>query len=256
MDRCFRAFSPTIERWAANWAARVETAEPWRLAGSVAALSGARETEAAPRYVKLDRRRGVAKSGTPLNPRAANEKIAADLAFRLGLPVPPAILWKNDMAPEPDRYQVISAVVFKEHDCFNAALPDLSAIQRHAAERAISAMWIFETWITEADRGAKHCLVNRARNRSSLPLAFIDYAYAFADSWGIGEVMSGAADYWCLLDRDAAAAGAMLERIEKLDRESIETIIRRIPAACLNARHAEAIVDSLLTRQSRLRQYL
>src|SRR5258706_7322047 len=88
----FRYFTPLEEHHAASWAELVETADPWVIGLPI----GLGESQSF--HIDCSEgRRGACKpahagDGTP---RAGHEKIAADLAFRLHLPVPAACLWKE-----------------------------------------------------------------------------------------------------------------------------------------------------------------
>jgi hypothetical protein len=88
-----RRFPQEAEALARSWREHVETADPWRPTGNPGAAGG----QAQGYFVTSGPVNAFAKpsqrdtSPTPV-PRAAHEKIAADLAFDLRLPLPPAIL--------------------------------------------------------------------------------------------------------------------------------------------------------------------
>ena len=87
-------------------------------------MSGPRvsETESKPFIVtSTSGVRGLAKPGVPKGPmdaHAAHEKIAADLAYHLGLPVAPATLWARD-AEHPTQHVCIAAWAFDTCDTWD-----------------------------------------------------------------------------------------------------------------------------------------
>jgi hypothetical protein len=88
----FRYFTAAEEQHAASWADLVESGESW----SIGLPIGLGESQSF--HIDCSEgRRGACKPAHASNgtPRAAHEKIAADLAYKLHLPVPAVCLWKN-----------------------------------------------------------------------------------------------------------------------------------------------------------------
>ena len=82
----FRSFSEEMETRAQRWSQRAETADVWRVAGSAKDIYNVPDSESKPLAVYCGSIRGVAKPGVKNKggiPRAAHEKIAADLAYYL-----------------------------------------------------------------------------------------------------------------------------------------------------------------------------
>jgi len=104
MPPSLRAFSPDVEALAADWRGRCETSgDEWKPTSVVGAVHG----EAAGYFVTSGTVNGYAKpskldtSPKPW-PRAAHEKIAANLAFELGLPLPTVLLHRCETTTQPD----------------------------------------------------------------------------------------------------------------------------------------------------------
>jgi hypothetical protein len=96
-----RSYSADVESLAAAWRARCETeGDEWRETSKAGDAGG----EASGYFVTSGTVNGYAKpskvdrSAQPY-PRAAHEKIAADLAFELRLPLPPVLLHRWPKAP-------------------------------------------------------------------------------------------------------------------------------------------------------------
>ena len=110
-------------------------------------------------------------------PIAAHEKIASDLAYHLGLPVPPVILW--DRGPQTDgtcSKSCVSLVVFENQ------IEGPQAIQAARASRqiltpALGAILPFYRWITATDRWPRHTIYGVAGGAESL--LFIDFDRSF-----------------------------------------------------------------------------
>jgi hypothetical protein len=96
-----RSYSADVESLAAAWRERCETqGDDWRETSKAGDAGG----EASGYFVTSGTVNSYAKPSkidtSPMpNPRAAHEKIAADLAFELGLPLPPVLLYRWPGAP-------------------------------------------------------------------------------------------------------------------------------------------------------------
>ena len=111
----FRNFPDDREALARIWRQEVLTGDDWIERPDLGILSSA----ANPFWVSGPATVGVAKPGlakvqVSKNPFAAFEKITADLAYDLGLPIPPVILWDRDQVPSgQERFAAISAIPFR-----------------------------------------------------------------------------------------------------------------------------------------------
>jgi hypothetical protein len=92
-----------------------------------------------------------------VHPRAAHEKIAADLAIDLGLPVPPAILVDGTASGGLVQAAVVSLVLYPEMYKWSQviATPSALAVASHVL-RATRAIWsgivALDAWLANSDR--------------------------------------------------------------------------------------------------------
>lgn len=210
---------------------------------------------------------GVRVPGADRRHFAAREKIAADLAFELGLPVPPAVLWRRDGAPEPN--VVITLFVYPQDVKwfvveFGGVRPlALSEEAVKEALRSVGGMLAFDTWLDQHEH-APHRPGNivwgfdPASGESGI--TFLDYASALGSdgSWsaGAGPVVEPA---WPVLLRrhvDARQIAAVLAAIERLSRDQIAEIVQRIPEDFLPAPEKNMLEDELVRRQPLVREAL
>lgn len=94
-----RFFDPSAAAIANDWHNRVLSDHQWSPESAPGSAGGIQQGY----FVRSGDIRAFAKPSQPPspllgptytdNPVAAHEKIAADLAFKLGLPIPPALLW-------------------------------------------------------------------------------------------------------------------------------------------------------------------
>ena len=179
-----RRFSPEIESLASIWSTSAVTTNTWRSTGR------AWPTNSQPfEVVNENNLRGVAKPGAVLTDRclrAAHEKIVSDLAYLLGLPVPPVILWDRGESHIGDRNCAISAVAFPNFNQWHVAFPSLTPGQKELAKFSAGAMRAFDTWIAASDRKGSHVLVRDGGDQAELALAQIDYAFALSFETEIG----------------------------------------------------------------------
>src|SRR5206468_12857702 len=123
------------------------------------------------------------------HPRAAHEKIAADLAYDLGLPLPPVVLWEYVHAgPQEERYMAISAEAFPNAHMWRQVLTLPPLLQRvHPQLKWVcSAMAPFDTWVDNTDRHNDGNLLlteDVSVQPALLRVAFIDYANSLSMTW-------------------------------------------------------------------------
>jgi hypothetical protein len=263
-DPVFRQFPDATERIAKEWYAAVETTEVWMVTPG-----GTRGGEANGFFVKSrDLKSAYAKPGKtptahPTLPRAAIEKIASDLAFVLGLPVPPAILWHRENAPRGQgRRCCLSLVPFVPvHEWKTIRLNAIVEAQLiPALVDAASGMSVLDTWLDNHDRANLRNLVV-SRDPSVLvdgkPLvraAYLDFSFSMSGPWN------------AKMERDLAVAccppgmvpnvqaiDRVVARIEGLDWGVVEQIVQRIPDEYMQAADRDLIVTTLRARRPKLR---
>lgn len=159
----YRRFSPELDEIAEAWAAEACTKDKWRVLGPFGA------TESSPFRVSRDDDglEGLAKPGVKKSDaiaRAAHEKIASDLAYHLGLPVPPVILWDRGEDCESERYVSVSAWAFSPALSWQEVQGQLTHAHKSQAAPIVSAVLAFETWISAEDRKSDHVLAKCCGN--------------------------------------------------------------------------------------------
>ncbi|WP_224244400.1 hypothetical protein [Hyalangium gracile] len=250
-----RTFPPQVEQLAQLWRAQVLTTSSWVQVGEP--IPGA---ESEPFFVRsTDGFSGLAKPGTsqpPVHrhPRAAHEKIAADLAYELGLPVPPVILWRSGRPG-----MSISALAFPRALPWGAIPPSMGGQLLPRLAPVASAMAAFDSWLANTDRQNDGNLLLSEDDTVTPPVlrvAYLDFANSMTYRWAQNQRWQLDDAVACYPDRipvDETSLRATLQEIEQFPRTTIEEIVTRIPEDFLSVAHRTTILDGLLHRQSRVR---
>lgn len=267
MSRVFRAFPEAAEAASQQWRAEVLTGLAWTVVGS----PGERGGEAQSFFVRSGHAGGYAKPGrnqppVTQHPRAAHEKIAADLAFDLGLPVSAVVLWDRGKVSSPnERYLSISLLVFTPAFTWGQIEGQPGLVQRlaPAISETASAMTAFDTWVGNTDRINANNLLAQLDDRQDPPLAraaYIDYANSLSYGWRANETawMHGGAVGWypTQVAPDLAATAEGIDRIEALPTDVIEEVVGRIPPGFLTDECRQVILKGLLHRKRTLREIM
>jgi hypothetical protein len=248
-----RRFSPEMEALASLWSTSAFSTDAWRGTGRTW------QTNSHPlEVINENNLRGVAKPGALLTDRclrAAHEKIASDLAYLLGLPVPPVTLWDRGESHVGDRHCAVSAFAFPKYIEWQVALPTLTAQQKELAKISAGAMRAFDTWIAASDRKGSHVLVRDDRDPTQLALAQIDYAFALSFETEIGRRPKQADPRQPFPDQvgfDADAGAKIAHAIIALEDRQIADIVNRIPGGYFIDNAKEVIISSLFRRRSQI----
>lgn len=253
--RCFAPATTAIDRM---WSANVWSGDDWRPTGI------AWSTNTGPlQLVNGSGLLGVQKPGrvavpnpeynAPRNPyTAATEKIVADLAFVLGLPIPPVTLWDRGAALAAERYVAISAWAFQQPINWRDAESTLNAAQRSALIPVASAMVPFEFWIGATDRQNAENVLISADSLPRIRGAWIDYAYALDYAWSRnGEGGCAVVPIFPALGPpDVETMRAVTGAIAELGDAIIERIVSRIPSTYLPNGIAQRIIRTLVSRRA------
>jgi len=203
------------------------------------------------------------------NPRAANEKIVADLAFELGFSVPPVLLYRRPAPPAGEETRCcLSLVMYPEQyewgllwDISGLSVP-VRAIIRGSISRYSDTLAL-DLLIGQTDR-------NNARNVilgvDGMDLAdsaflFLDHAYTlnYGNRWsGVG---------WQNIDmvpipqlfRDSLTGGRVREgagKIAALSDETVAGIVQRIPDDYMTATHKNIVIAGLIGRKARIPDFV
>lgn len=245
----FRRFAPLTMQVEAVWSTSVITTDVWTATGV-----GWGHTNTKPIEVKnAADYKAVQKPGNPTkgNLIPAREKIAADLAYIVGLPVPPVVL--RDIGG--GTFVAISGMAFETSVTWGQAKGGLGGVQGAALIDAASAMLPFEAWIDAQDRHNEgNVLIGLMPSGEPIP-AWIDYAFSMDLVWG-GNLKTA-----CTLSPVYPPVGAVnpalmtevAERILAIKDEDIEGVVKRIPRECLPEPVADIICQNLLARRAPVR---
>lgn len=253
----YRGFQSELERQAAEWVANPVTTDDWKPNGKK--FGGESQTLGVTNGIRND----VAKPGKKLDGGnetvcyAAHEKIASDLAYHLGLPVPPVALWERKDAKDVEhRWCSISGWAFPGARKF-AEVGNVPEKHRGQAPAALSAMIAFDVWIGVEDRNNGNLVID-ADYRSPQPTACVDYAWSLSKRWSKGNyprtVINSYLQHFGKLS--LADQQAMADQICDFDRIKIEQILAGIPKSFLPAEKAEIILEGLVAGQGTLHQLL
>lgn len=251
----YRSFPSDVEAIAKSWAETALTADEWEDLGKFG------NTESQPIRVR-NRKNGLIGVGKPCKRddnvcHAAHEKIVADLAYQVGLPIPPVILWDRQDDALPQRYACISAWAFPNSFHWGEVEGILTTAQKDASRPIFSAIQPFETWISAEDRKREHVLVHADPADGKVSLAFIDYSFSLSKSWKDSPSKIQVAQQFMpvppRLDADILQA---IENIDKISHEMIDAIVDRVPDMYLDALKKEIIKSNLKDRVGRIQAML
>jgi hypothetical protein len=181
----------------------------------------------------------------------AHEKIASDLAAKLGLPVPPVLIRKSEAGNEWDRLTALSL----------ACLPS----PRHWAEAPLAMtdysasvleqLRVFWSWIGDYDHNNHPAnLLYQLRGEGSPQFLSIDHSYILPDC---GDPLTTQACGGYDSGTHAAAPAArdrMMNLIEALDRLMVQHLVTRLVGVVLTVDQANGKIDWLERRRDVLRR--
>lgn len=249
----FRRFAPATCAIDAAWCSTFSSGDIWTPTGLTwQTNNGPLQVANATGFI------GVQKPGhgKPTNAHtAATEKIVADLAAVIGLPIPPVTLWDRGPASGNPQYVAVSAWAFEQALTWQQGEKSLNAQHRDQLMRPASAMVVFEAWIGAQDRqNAGNVLITLDATGEALG-AWIDYTFALDHVW------KGNNNAACALGPLYPPLGAanvpvmkeVTEEIEAIDNRTIEGIINRVPSSYLPRAVADNIIRNLISRRAAVR---
>lgn len=206
--------------------------------------------------------------------RAAREKIAADLAFDLGVPVPPVLLARRTNCPSgAEEFVSVSLVMYPMQWSWGNIKSFLSdptspvtvAVKPRLPKAAALGL-AFDTWVGQMDHcDHPHNMVcgYDPGDMNSISWLLLDYSFSlgFGGAWtaskGGGTPCQIAAFPPLMLPvLDKAVLAETVAKIEAFEPGTIEDVVRRIPRSHLEQQDAEEIVKGLLDRRGLVRQAL
>ena len=208
--------------------------------------------------------------------RAAREKIAADLAYDLGLPVPPVVLYKREEdGLISSKHVSVSLVMYPRQWAWGQVKHEFSAVGSGSPTGAAvaktlastSKMHVFDTWIGQTDHGySPHNIVwgyeQGALEKSKL--IFLDFANSLGSKGGRDFSNCWGNDGWQQFTKaqfpdlmvshyDETLIDETIEEIKNLSKDNITEVVERIPPDFLLPKQACSIIDGLLGRREQLR---
>lgn len=233
---------------AESWRAEVISALPWQRASNQGDV-GAGDLRGFPVVAPGFPGRGFLKPGIAIvdsqrKSYAAREKIAADLAHDLSLPVPPAVLWRRkEHWEEVEPRVVVSLYLYLES--IDWALVEyagkrplnLDEGEARVLLAATSGMLAFDTWVDQHEHGPPYpgnLVWGYNRQARDSKIVFLDYASALgADgSWteeGWRTVSAPAMQPLLRANLQPELLERAVASIENVTDESISSIVQRIP---------------------------
>lgn len=264
----------TNEQIAADWRSEVVSAFPWRRATKQSDLG--RGVLHGYAVVALGfPRRGFLKPGTRLPDAdrkcwAAREKIAADLAYELRLPVPPAVLWRHTgRSPYIEPHVVVTLIGHPELlEWAGVAYlgdrpPGMIEADASRAFAACSGVLAFDTWVDQHEHASEHVgnVVWGYGSSEAPKISLLDYASALGadgswenDGWKNVDVPRFQPVLLGALDR--ARLDRTIDAIEALPDKRIEEIVRRIPDDFLQPADQDMLQRALTGRRELVRAAL
>jgi hypothetical protein len=226
-------------------------------------------------------------------PVAAYEKIAADLAYDLGLPVPAARVWERPDAPDGYcHYAVLSLGEFPHHyptgllrevgrpsvwatpraaggtaeeqtphESGRISGPAMAAISFREACAAGSPMLAFDTWLGQQDRGDHpHNVLYgydpEAPSRGRL--VFLDFGRSmnWSGAWeggGWSQVQISKPPSLILNSLDRGLLLAAIQKMEDYPKQEIHDSCERLVGPYFTDDQAKVLVEGLVARKAKLR---
>jgi hypothetical protein len=254
----FRRFAVSTRAIDQVWSTSASTNDQWTPTGIVWGNTENRPLQVANAAGLL----GVQKPGRDAvaNPcTAATEKIVADLAHHLRLPVPPVTLWDRGASASAPRFVAVSAWAYESPLTWGQADPGLSPSQRAALLPWASVMLPFESWIDAQDRhNPGNMLVSVDAGSGETLGAWIDYAFSLDHVWK-GNHMNACNIGQIYPPIGVPMADVMIEvadRISAVENGIIEGIVNRIPSTYLPRNAADTIIHNLQSRRANVRAAL
>ncbi|MFY9657261.1 MAG: hypothetical protein WAK01_11865 [Methylocystis sp.] len=244
-------FQPRESQIAEQWVGQIFADGVWRIVKPVGSgESGSFEV------VRSDGMRGYAKpafqAGTNV-PRAAHEKIAADLGFKLKIPIPPSVLWKDGA----NGLFSISLSAFRQPITWQQAMPIITQKFFDNASTILAAGLVLHSWIGDSDHNNHpgNIVVDAECSEDVPSIAFIDHAFSMSHSWNCANhTVTRISPYYFIGTSTPLQSHfeAAVRRIEVLADADIEEVVRRIPDLYLEESRANIIVENLIQRRADL----
>jgi hypothetical protein len=261
-----RQFPKHIEAIAKSAFDTVVSDEPWTILGDPTPTASA----AVLVEMKSTGARAYAKPANPAShfPTvcAAHEKVVSDLAYVLGLPIPPVVLSRPPSNLDFPSIVAVSYVPFPQCRRWSERLGIAEFAPANITQIA-SAMAVFHTFICDTDHGGNdgnQVIDMYFEDRYVHGIAFIDYAYSLTHTWDWNQVPPspnrsfGRCNVFdqSIAGLDEAAIAEAVELIEGLPDETVRKLVNRIPDDSYSSTVAETLCEFLCERKANLRRLM
>lgn len=201
---------------------------------------------------------------------AAREKICADLAVDLGVPVPPVVLVDRPCGADEERFCCASLIMHKQQMSWCQLDPATTVWTPKVTEPFLTDLAtagakaiVFDTWVDQIDHnpsGPNHNIIGGTDDISKPEgeLLLLDYQMALGahGGWGNGGFLpvKMASLPRSLVKRcDRPTIAATLEALERLADNTIRDVVSRVPTQFLSQDEQELIIEGLLARKPLVR---
>ncbi len=262
----------TNEEIAKDWRTRAVSTLKWMRCSN---QTGLIEGEAGGYYVEAEgfHRRGYLKPANAHQDaaevsRAAREKIAADLAYDLGLPVPPVQLtYRENPPPGCETAVAVSLIMYPAQHAWETIrdIPVNQAPIGLAVAQAMSncsPMFVFDTWVAQTDHNDHpHNIVwgYDPKTLSDSRIIFLDFAFSMGcrgewENGGWRTITKAGFPAKMLNHLNSDSVLETIHKISDLNDTQIQEVIMRIPKSHLDEEQKEYIYQGLIGRKPLLYQ--
>jgi len=201
------------------------------------------------------------------HPRAAYEKIAADIASELGLRVPPVLLYRRNNCPAGQEPRAcVSLVTHEEYWEWQQVLSLGPGVARALAQAEVArscGIIGLDTLIGNTDRdNARNAIFGFTKSaQADSSFFFLDHANSmnFGDRWKDRQWKAVTVPNMPQLLKDSVDKQILSETIKKIEglpTNCIEDIVRRVPADYMSETHKDIVLNGLVERKTLVREPL
>jgi len=201
-------------------------------------------------------------------PRAAYEKIVSDLAYKIGVLVPPVLLYKRRDAPRGEEINTCVSLVSFPVIVPWRVLEEIKAFDhldevKEALGRYVGIVAL-DTYVgNDEDRTNLKNIVYGSESEKETDLISLDFSNALNYEGKWNDNRSGAACFPKMPERIVDAAklnrrivDATVTNIENLEECFINHIVNRIPDEFLDSAEKQVILNGLMVRRALVRRIL
>ncbi len=180
----------------------------------------------------------------------AHEYIAAELAFLIGVPVPPVGFCHDNAG----HHFSLSIRAFDE--ALHWGEIPLSEAEHEYLRPVFSASAVLHAWIGDVDHAAhpQNLMIDAKSHEGQPRVAFIDHAMSLTAAWKMGdEAASLPQEYYIEPDKFLRESiSGTLQKIRGVSQRVLESTISRVPQAYASTAKRTAILECLRCRAKEL----